>query len=148
MESVLEPAQKRARYEAAATEPRVTKLVFADGALCAGKNDLLVNLRIHLEETNYNVYEFPDVIGLPKMFVDKVENRLVRMGEIMQEYADCRGADWDNLLDRLREATSYEFNRYRCEVDSMATVCESIEAARQQAKTVAAYESCPSEEDM
>jgi hypothetical protein len=51
--TMAEPAQKRTRYDAAADcEPHVTRLVFADGAFCAGKRDLLYGLKDKMEEAN------------------------------------------------------------------------------------------------
>jgi hypothetical protein len=107
----------------------------------------LYKLRGELEQAGYNVYEFP-TIDLADMVVDENEEKLLRIGEIFHHYADCRGADWSGLLDRLREAINYEFKRGVDEIESIVQLCETIEAERQHAKTVLASEACPSAEEM
>jgi hypothetical protein len=88
------------------------------------------------------------MIDLPVVMVDDMKEKLLRIGEIFHHYADCRGADWGSLLDRLREAINYEFKRGIDEIESIVQFCETIEAERQHAKTVLASEACPSAEEM
>jgi hypothetical protein len=153
----MEPPQKRIRHVPAADanysrfadgEPRITRLMFLDGAACAGERCLLYNLKNKLEEAEYNVYVVPNMTDRSDTMVNSLKETLLRICLITRCNADCRGANWDSLLKCLRETIDYEFNHRIKQVEAMVEVCKMIETERQHAKTVLASEACPSAEEM
>jgi dUTPase len=125
-------------------EPRVTKLIFVDGALHSSKSEKLMKLRKDLSKGRNNVYEFTRCT--PKVFEKELHNRLVPLDNIMQHYVGCRN-EWEDFFHMLREAIKYEFECCQSEFEFMTEQCKSIEVDRCHAKNVSCYESCPSQLD-
>jgi hypothetical protein len=126
--------------------PRVTKLVFVDGALHRSKYKKLMDMRLKLQNECYNVYQLFDSSG--KVFEAEMDKKLVALDRIIQHYASCLGGDnWNHLFAMLRETINYEYERCQREMDYMVEECKRIEYHRCRARDLSCYEWCPSEVD-
>jgi hypothetical protein len=117
-------------------ESRVTRLVLVDGMPCAGKCELLYEMKSNVKKSEYNVYhqnEFVELSDALDVMAHETKEELLRIGKIPIYYAENR---IDELLDLVQKSINYQFKRGSTQIAATLKMCTKIEADRRQATTV------------